>query len=645
MSKTKRQRSDSPASSATRKRPRPTSSGTSDQRVSRATSVFRGDLDPYFPQGNGSQSSLPTAEDWRFRLKILCSEDHVSDDIRKEAVQGLVRICFPEDILDELGINVVTQHMHEEGATDDKISRMREAFRYEMVHRVSWMFANYLDTTDKVERGIASAVAATNRMHGNKLDGAVLDDIIKAFQALKSYLEEDSQTISRGGGIIISAPDMDVSGTVAPSREQLVGAVPSPEKDHTEHQDIEVMSASRDEISRKKPRVSKTWRWAIDLSRFTADMIPLYFQRRADLFAYHALPVVQNELGPQASKDEIRLRMDELWAEMGTAQRKKWQESFAKLQSRDMDMLNRVAVSQVSEGSGDATVPSKVANTGTGHVREHSPDSSRKATVHIKVEQPIEGGSSAGPAAADQEEGSVVDATAGSVETPSTHNTDDSYSKQQLDLNPPHHTPIVNLLRGTALFSRHSRRDVMKGLVEGFEGRCLQDVQTIDCFDKKVKRLHRHGLKSRIGTALGEHNARFKVEGVFRLWVASCIASFPELMAEPFVFVYIEQNVTPVVDLFCPSTIVINKSNGDEVIKMIQSAMRVRGIDMDCKISEVSIGRAIHNAVKGNVDSGWKRLFLERALRWVVVRHKETFPELKRSTLVKRWEARTGQVW
>jgi hypothetical protein len=40
-----------------------------------------------------------------------------------------------------------------------------------------------------------------------------------------------------------------------------------------------------------------------------------------------------------------------------------------------------------------------------------------------------------------------------------------------------------------------------------------------------------------------------------------------------------------------------------------------------------------------------KRGYLERILRYVALDHKDKFPELKTTVLVRTWERETGQVW
>jgi hypothetical protein len=483
-------------------------------------------MDPYFPPSNGGQSSLGTTADWQFRLKVLRSEDPVNDGIWKGAVQGLVKMCFPEGILDDLGMKVVAQHMKEEEASEENITRMTEAFRSEMVHRVSWMLANYLDTPEKAERGIASVVLATNRLHGSKLDVAAVDQIIHAFQTLRKEMVEDSQALSQGFGLAKPALDPAASEAAVPSREQSRDVPQEPDEDHAGTEDVNATSASQDKTpSRKKARVSKTWRWDIDASRFTADMVPLYFQRRTDLFAYHALPVVRNELGPDASKDNIRQKMDEILADMATDERKKWQDSFVKLQGGVMEMLNRVEVSQDSDDTEASPMLSTVARTrnnrkdGPDHMKrsgtipgtEQEDDNAhagefqregrqiphgrfREASVHIKVEQPIGNESDA-----DVEEplgsrhGNGATDAAGSLRRLSPEKpcqvralisavryTNWQLTKLQIQRHGYrglHHTPIIDLLWGCNVVQFTERNQFVKRLMHALNGRINKQVR------------------------------------------------------------------------------------------------------------------------------------------------------------------------
>lgn len=56
--------------------------------------------------------------------------------------------------MQELGVDVIERHMREENAPEENIAKMTEIYRLEMIARVSWMLAGFLDTPEKVQRGI-----------------------------------------------------------------------------------------------------------------------------------------------------------------------------------------------------------------------------------------------------------------------------------------------------------------------------------------------------------------------------------------------------------------------------------------------------------------------------------------------------------
>ncbi|KAG9197305.1 hypothetical protein G6514_001903 [Epicoccum nigrum] len=159
--------------------------------LNRAKSVFRGYGDSYFPPNNeGTEQTqqtlaLPTSDDYIFRIQVLPTTDDVSTIVFRKAVQGLVKICFPQDVLEEIGIEVVTQHMRNEGAPEHKIAKMTKIFWSEMFHRVNWMLAEYLDTPAKVEASVKAVIAASASLHDEKIADDILGHIITSLQSLR----------------------------------------------------------------------------------------------------------------------------------------------------------------------------------------------------------------------------------------------------------------------------------------------------------------------------------------------------------------------------------------------------------------------------------------------------------------------------
>jgi hypothetical protein len=103
----------------------------------------------------------------------------------KNAVQGLVRICFPRNVLDELGIDVVQQHMHEKNAPEQNVSKMAEIFRSEMTHHLVWIVAEHLDDSSKVEAVVKSITAASATLNGEMVGRDILGNAIGSLGNLR----------------------------------------------------------------------------------------------------------------------------------------------------------------------------------------------------------------------------------------------------------------------------------------------------------------------------------------------------------------------------------------------------------------------------------------------------------------------------
>jgi hypothetical protein len=158
----------------------------------RAKSVFRGSKDPYFPRDPKNTTSLPTSDDWVFRVQVVSQSTDIHTEMFKRAVQGLVKICFPQNVLNELGVDVVQQHMREQNAPKQNIEKMREIFRSEMVHRLVWMLVEYLDDSSKVEAAVKSVTAASAVIHGDKFGPDILGSVIASLQRLRERVPDNS---------------------------------------------------------------------------------------------------------------------------------------------------------------------------------------------------------------------------------------------------------------------------------------------------------------------------------------------------------------------------------------------------------------------------------------------------------------------
>jgi hypothetical protein len=97
--------------------------------LSREQSFFRGESDRYFPVRYACNAlTLPSKDDWLFRVKVISSTTDLQDAVFKNAVQGLVKICFPQSVLEELDIEVVKHHMQGENAPEGNITECRKSF-------------------------------------------------------------------------------------------------------------------------------------------------------------------------------------------------------------------------------------------------------------------------------------------------------------------------------------------------------------------------------------------------------------------------------------------------------------------------------------------------------------------------------------
>ncbi|KAH7132444.1 hypothetical protein B0J11DRAFT_600993 [Dendryphion nanum] len=383
------------------KRVRNSSTNTPDpsksSRYLRAKSVFRPE-DPYIPrQGSEATPILPTAGDWKFRLKVLCS-DSPSDDILKEAIQGLVMICFPEKVLDELGIDVVQTHMEQSGATEHNIARMRGIFQAEMIHRVAWMLSEYLDTVDKIEVAVLSVLTASNQLHSEKYDDGILSEIIGVFQRFRdqtsangernpnapnqtrkdSLGEESSEKASsQENSFDEDSSDEDSSDEDSSQNDTVTDATKVTDKpeglsndtivvkhENTGYQNRVGFSTHDTDIGepkesnsvvtttrrRTQPPFTKekkvnvmtsTRRWDVDPARITLNDIPAHFKRRTDLYAYHAYPIIKRDLGPDVPDVAVLAKIEENLKTMAKDEKMKWGDSLEKLRNGDLSILDR----------------------------------------------------------------------------------------------------------------------------------------------------------------------------------------------------------------------------------------------------------------------------------------------------------------
>jgi hypothetical protein len=396
----------------------------------RAKSVFRGSKDLYFTRDRTNATSLPTSDDWVFRVQVVSQSTDIHTEMFKKAVQGLVKICFPQNVLNQLGVDVVQQHMREQNAPKQNIEKMREILRSEMVHRLVWMLVEYLDDSSKVEAAVKSVTAASAVIHGDKFGPDILGSVIASLQRLRERVPDDStkklaedvvlteftsDTVNNEDSIVTSVESLAVSERASSGVSDLSESEAEPlihtkrksqnnikveetsdkaSRDSERHQGASGGKLMADGLKAqparqgKESKVSTSWRWNVKQSEITVENSQLYFHRTVDLFAYHALPIAKGLLGHDAGRMDIRLKIESLWNSTTDEEYENWIESFRRLQGGDLDMVNRMeSTSLPREGVVSATpAPITVHQKLTKHMPTHHITRQRISETETEVE-------------------------------------------------------------------------------------------------------------------------------------------------------------------------------------------------------------------------------------------------------------------
>ena len=294
-------------------------------------------MDPYFPGNSERPRALPTGQEWNFRVKYL-SQPNSSEVMMKEAMQGLVQICFPSGVLDELGIDIIKGHMREEGASSERIAQAQELYEHEMVHRLSWMLAEYVNTSEKAEIALASLIAANHRLHGSKFDYEVLSDITAGFERLRDQHAGATDHLKNGARITVPQRSKP-SHECPPKGEETSGSC------NTGALTDENLENDRAEDYTERPR----WYFELD-EALPTNSITEHFQKTYDLFAFHAIPVARRELGTGASINAISSLAKGYWQKTQAGERKEWKKCYKDLVEGDLEVLKRPGADDVNIG-------------------------------------------------------------------------------------------------------------------------------------------------------------------------------------------------------------------------------------------------------------------------------------------------------
>jgi hypothetical protein len=474
---------------------------------------------------------LPTGDDWGFRIQVVSESTDIHTEMFKKAVQGLVKICFPQNVLNELRIDVVQQHMHEQHAPTQNIERMCQVFRSEMVHRLVWMLAEYLDDTSKVEAAVKSVTAASAVLHGNKLGLDILGNVVTSIQQLRSRIPENSTKVLANDTVITEfASDTindenSVAMSVEASREDELASSGASDLSESETEplvDVEKRSnkkkvtepltkllkhsvdhrgtsGNKEKASNhtvqparegKEIKVSTSWRWNIQQADVTVENIQLYFHRTVDLYAYHALPVAKSDLGHDAGRKDIRLRIESMWTSMNDDEYEKWVESFRKLKDGDLDMVERVESTPISTREGvipSTPAPVTVHKSHTErtldevNARRKSVESVRASDHEAAIKQEVDRTkvlpeAVPHPELHKQNHSTVTSSLSSHYSTVNHNSTLKPRVERHERRSKPIHTPIVDLLWGNASIDCEIRQDVVRVIMERVNQRIPAEV-------------------------------------------------------------------------------------------------------------------------------------------------------------------------
>jgi hypothetical protein len=285
---------------------------------------------------------------------VLSSAADLDDDVLQEAVQGLARICFPEGVLDELGIDIVTAHMVRNGASPCNIDRTKALFNEAMIHRMAEMMAPYLDTPRKLDNGTAAVVSAAQRLHGPGFEPQGAD--LNPETAEGPLKDENEYIVTRQ-----QSPQEEASPPTTSSKKKRNRKLGQDQCAHETDTALIKVPGDAEEghagFVNKDKKVSKSWRWNVDQGTVSDADTSNIFRRTGDLFAYHALPIIRRELGPSTKKKPLREKLETMLSDMPHAEYQQWLDSRDKLWAGDLRMLTRVSseVEPIAKGFTRAT--------------------------------------------------------------------------------------------------------------------------------------------------------------------------------------------------------------------------------------------------------------------------------------------------
>ncbi|KAF1920267.1 hypothetical protein BDU57DRAFT_508461 [Ampelomyces quisqualis] len=603
---------------------------------------------PYRPLWHSRGASpLPDSDDWEFRVKVISSPTNLDDQVFRKAVQGLVKICFPKGVLEELGVELLEKHMQAEKAPPANIARMIEVYRAEMIHRASQMLAEYLDTPAKVQLAVESVIGASSSLYMH-LGGNIIQDIATGLEQTAHRQRADTVTADQlEHGLAASHGSANLSPQAQShedSDEVLVDVEDAV-------QGVDTNEPSSSNAASLNRRISGSWRWDVEPDSHAKEAMANVFKRMSDLFAYHALPIAKGLLAPGAPRKEIRAKMQNMMDSMPDDEMSKWVESFDKLKNGDQSMLVRTAPDVAHIGRTAATPAPidrrrKPSNTSQAlHQHEHHltkikntmrKDRRVKREDHTEINAPKKGANTEQVLARPQPT-KTMSATGNS-------GTDEATEA---------HTPILDLLWGRSPLSHSIWPQVVDTIMERLGHRIPAQSISLLSVGGNNRVITKTALQKQLRCtrgikALEDKHLRIRVEDSLIPWAVAIPSAFPELMKEAYIFANMMPLSTPVLNTVCDSHTSMERSNAGEVKRKLHSALMKRGIDpsVERRLGHPALCAQISNMVgQTSLSDIMKRGHLERFLRYAAFERRNKFPELKSSQLVRAWEQTTGGKW
>ncbi|EUC32827.1 hypothetical protein COCCADRAFT_37263 [Bipolaris zeicola 26-R-13] len=557
---------------------------------------------------SGSDTPLSKDEDWTFRIKVLSTTTSLNDELFRDAVKGLVRICFPDDILKQMRQHAVEQHMREKRAEPANIQRTIEAFQPEMIRRLIGMLAGYFDTPDQVASAVQAALGERHKTPNDEGTLGSSNTIVEESRPLKNKRTNHSRGLQEA----------------TPSRSydnNLNGALVDVERQTTPAENS--FSNSNTISQRQKDRkISATWNWNIDPNEVTEEAVQHAFPRTADL-------------------------LDKLH-----------KGNRGMLVRPELTLMNNGQFSRVTPAPSQSTLD--IRNNGIPSHRntiikfEDTEDSVGEPNIQ---EAPITKATTQAIVVTrrrllteDRDLGSAVPGIEADAET----RTSRSQSNDNIDRS--FGMPVLQLLWGTdsltpemcvndylqiteTIMNNLQRRIAAEAIASGLGGQ--SKTRTKDELRSSIVQAF-----PKSGQFVNFMRIKKDIEGSLVEWVIAEPQAFPELKAMPFVFARVLPHTRVVIESLFGSWSAVSTLSGVQVWGSILEALKQRGL------SEASVGAANIDCLQ--IDSlcnnckfpeVTRRALLERIFRRVVFLHKDKFPELKTTPVVKVWERKTGLEW